>query len=64
MILKKKNGPKAKNKNLFVCPLPTYSPKKGPTQKILLPFLQIFFFLFFCQDKLFSLESNVFSFKP
>ena len=57
---------KAKNKNLFVCPLPTYSPQKGPTQKILLPLLQIFFIflLFFCQDKLFSLESNVFSFKP
>ena len=32
----------AKNKNLFVCPLPTYSPKMGPNQKILLPFHKIF----------------------
>ena len=37
----------AKNKNLFVCPLPSYSPKMGPTQKILLPFYQIFFSFFF-----------------
>ena len=56
---------KAKNKNLFVCPLPTYSPKIGPTQNILLPFQ--FFLMFLSEDKLFSLEhveSNVFSFKP
>ena len=70
----------AKNKILFVCPLPTYSPKMGPTQKILLPFFAfiyffffffffffyyfIFFLMFLSEDKLFSLESNVFSFKP
>ena len=54
------------NKNLFVCPLPTYSPKIGPTQKNLLPFqFFIFFFqMFLSEDKLFSLEINVFSFKP
>ena len=61
----------AKNENLFVCPLPTYSPKMGPTHNILLPFHQIFFLLlFFCsfffflmflsEDKFFPLESNVF----
>ena len=34
-------------KILFVCPLPTYSPKMGPTQKILLPFFAFIFFFFF-----------------
>ena len=57
---------KAKNKKkMFVCPLPTYSPKMGPTQKQIIALSPDFKEkMFLSEDKLFSLESNVFSFKP
>ena len=32
---------------MFVCHAPTYPPKTGPSQKILLPFWESFFFFFF-----------------